>query len=455
MGTLKLKLATVPPRTWLLLAIAVSVVLRISAAFAIGDNVVDMPGTNDQISYHTLSLRLLDGYGFTFGEPWWPATPAGTPTAHWSFLYTFYLAAVYALFGVHPLAARLIQATLVGILQPLLAYAIGQQVFKRSVGLIAAGLTAVYAYFIYYAATLMTEPFYIVTILLSLYFAILYVEHGKKGAPERGRDLLLGTLLGLSLGATVLFRQIFLLFLPFLFVWALWSRRKQAGKASLLPLAISVSIVLVAVLPFTFYNYARFHRFVLLNSNAGYAFFFGNHPIYGSKFVPILPNESGGYVALIPKELYGMDEAALDQELLRRGLNFVRDDPKRYILLSVSRIPVYFMFWPSQDSGLVSNLARITSFGLLWPFMLYGVVLSFRVRPWSVSRLIGAPAFLLQMFLVIYTAIHVLTWTLIRYRIPVDAVLVIFAGLAFVDLYQRFVVWRNRKPGISGWPNPA
>jgi 4-amino-4-deoxy-L-arabinose transferase-like glycosyltransferase len=452
MEKLRHKLAQVHPRTWLLLAIVVSVVLRVGAALALGDRVVDLPGTNDQISYHTLSLRILNGYGFTFGEPWWPATPAGTPTAHWSFLYTFYLVGNYMLFGVHPLAARLIQATLVGILQPLLAYAIGELVFKRSVGLVAAWLSAVYAYFIYYAAALMTEPFYIITILISLYIAIRYVQNSGKVAPEHSREYLLGALLGFSLGATVLFRQIFLLFLPFLFAWMWCARRHRVGKASILPLALSAVIVLAMVLPFTFYNYTRFHRFVLLNSNAGYAFFFGNHPIYGTKFIPILPDDTGGYVSLIPKELFGMDEAALDQELLRRGLNFVREDPGRYALLSLSRIPVYFMFWPSRDSGMLSNLARVTSFGVLWPFMLYGVVLSLLLRPWSLARLVGAPAFLLQMFLVIYAAIHVFTWALVRYRIPVDAVLIIFASLAFVDLSQRFVAWQRKKSGLPEQP---
>jgi hypothetical protein len=33
--------------------------------------------------------------------------------------------------------------------------------------------------------------------------------------------------------------------------------------------------------------------------------------------------------------------------------------------------------------------------------------------------------------------IHLLSWALIRYRLPVDAVLIVFAGLAFVDLYTR------------------
>jgi 4-amino-4-deoxy-L-arabinose transferase-like glycosyltransferase len=111
------------------------------------------------------------------------------------------------------------------------------------VGLLAAGFTAVYTYFIYYAATLMTEPFYIVTILLSLLFAVLYVEQGRASKPEHKKDLLWGVLLGLSLGATILFRQIFLLFLPFLFVWVWWARRHQAGRAPFLPLVISAALV--------------------------------------------------------------------------------------------------------------------------------------------------------------------------------------------------------------------
>jgi 4-amino-4-deoxy-L-arabinose transferase-like glycosyltransferase len=452
MENFKLRIAKISPSSWLVIIITVSVVLRIVAAFVLGDRVVDMPGTNDQLSYHALALRLLDGYGFSFSEAWWPATQAGAPTAHWSFLYTFYLAGVYSLFGVHPVIARLIQVILVGILQPLLAYLIGTHAFNRTVGLVAAALTAIYAYFIYYSAVLMTEPYYIICILLSLYFGMKYVVEGKAGSSQRKKDLLLGLYLGLSLAGTVLFRQIFLLFLPFLFIWMWWVRRMLTGTSPLLPFIIATGILVLTILPFTIYNYSRFHRFVLLNTNAGYAFYFGNHPIYGARFIPILSDETGGYQALLPKELIGLDEATMEQELMRRGFGFVRDNPIRYLQLSLSRIPVYFMFWPSRDSGLLSNLSRVTSFGLLWPFMLYGVILSFLVRPWSLTRLIIAPAFLLQMFLMIYTAIHVLTWTLVRYRIPVDAILVIFASLAFIDLSQRITAWRGKRQSVLMQP---
>jgi len=87
-----------------------SVVLRLAAAIYLGDQVEILPGTYDQISYDTLAQRLVAGHGFTFATEWWPATRAGEPTAHWSFLYTLYLTAVYWLFGPHPLVARLIQA---------------------------------------------------------------------------------------------------------------------------------------------------------------------------------------------------------------------------------------------------------------------------------------------------------------------------------------------------------
>jgi hypothetical protein len=66
-------------RQILILILAISVLLRVMAAFYLGNEVELLPGIHDQISYHTLSLRLIEGNGLTFGEYWWPATKAGTP----------------------------------------------------------------------------------------------------------------------------------------------------------------------------------------------------------------------------------------------------------------------------------------------------------------------------------------------------------------------------------------
>lgn len=416
-----------------------AVLLRLAMAFAMGDTVVALPGIFDQVSYHNLALRVVGGHGFSFGELWWPITPADAPTAHWSFLYTLYLSLIYILFGPHPLAARIVQAVIVGIAHPYITFHLGEKLFSKTVGLVAAGITAVYVYFFYYGAALMTEPFYITAILFSLYFGIRLSEN-----MDRKLDVNLGVSLGISLGITVVLRQVFLLFLPFLFLWIWTVRFRRRVELPLLPSLVSIVLMVAFILPASLYNYSRFDRFVLLNTNSGYAFFWGNHPIHGTKFIPILPTET--YQEMIPEELRHLDEAALDQELLKRGIQFVTDDPVRYLLLSLSRIPPYFMFWYSSDSSTLSNISRIGSFGLFLPFMLYGLWLSVKAKAGQQGNrflnLLFSPQGLLMLFAIVYSAVHILTWTLIRYRLPVDAALIPFAGLALVELTQRILKTR-------------
>lgn len=422
----------------LALIICAGILVKALAAFYLGDSVTELPGTADQVSYHALAVRVLEGHGFTFDKNWWPATKAGEPTAHWSYLYVLYLAGVYRVFGVHPLIARLIQVLLVGVAQVLLTYGIALRSFGKGAALTAAALNVLYLYFVYYAGTLMTEPFYITCILAVLYLAIL-ISDQKPGSDQvsqknRRKNLQYAVSLGVLIGFTVLLRQLFLIFVPFLFIWIWWvtrSKKNASGPGSIL---ISVAITAALLLPFTVYNYARFQRFVLLNTNSGFAFFWGNHPIHGTDF--ITAREMEDYQSLIPAEFRTLDEAALDQALLKQGVQFVLDDPIRYLKLSASRIPVYFNFWPSSESGPISNITRVASFGLYLPFFLTGIWLWLRRQaPKGFWNILQSPGFLLLLFAGIYTGIHVLTWTLVRYRLPVDAVLMPFAALVVSRLF--------------------
>jgi hypothetical protein len=426
---------------WVILI--VSVLLRLGGAFYLGNDVENMPGTADQISYHTLAVRVMEGHGFSFGESWWPVTAPNAPTAHWSFLYTFYLVGVYSLFGIHPLAARLIQAVVVGLLHPTLAYLVARRLFVADetqtgegarqvqwMPLLAAAITAVYAYFVYYATALMTEPFYITAVLLLMYLAMRLADSFAEKVKGHWPQLAVG--MGVTLAVCILLRQLFMLFFPFLGLWLLWRGwQYRRLRATILSLAIVTGILFAAIAPFTIYNYNRFNRLVLLNTNSGYAFFFGNHPIYGTNFIGILPEEMGSYGDLIPKELRHLDEAALDQALLKEGLQIVADNPGRYVLLSMSRVREYFKFWPSAESGLISNVSRVFSFGVLLPFILYGLL-----RTLQHYRLSPAHG-LIYLFMAFYTGIHLLTWTLIRYRLPVDAFLVMFATYGIAELILR------------------
>lgn len=419
----------------LILIIAGSVLLRVLASLYLGNQVEVMPGIADQVTYHTLSQRVLNGFGFTFDVPWWPATAAGEPTAHWSYLYTYYLMVVYKFFGVNPIIARLIQAIINGILQPLILYRMTKSIFSSRPALIAAAWISVYVYIIYYTAALMTEAWYITLVLAVIYMAI---KLQKNIQPLRNY-----LLFGLLIGFVVLLRQVFLLFVPFLFVWILWSKRKSGFKKTFLKLVLSGGVLLIMILPFTIYNFQRFDKFILLNTNAGFAFFWANNPVYGTHFEGILPEDMGNYRDLLPLELKGLDEAALDSELLKRGLSYVAQNPGKYILLSLSRIPVLFEFWPSSDSSLISNVSRVLSFAIALPFMLLGVYQALSRIRITKSDFLESPVSLLLLFALVYCGIHILTWSLVRYRLPVDALFLSFAGLALYNLINPLINKRS------------
>ncbi len=444
-------------RRALLVIILISVALRIGSALYQGNTVETLPGIFDQVSYDSLARRVLDGHGFSFDREWWPITRAGEPTAHWSYLYTLFLTGVYGLSGAQPVIARVVQAILVGILLPLITFRLGRRAFDPLIGLVAAALSATYIYFVYYGGALMTEPFYIVAILASLDLA-----SGPLATPAAGRRRWGAWLaLGLTLGAATLLRQLFLFFVPLLLLWIVWTQARTSGgwtyarrPSTYLGPALAVVVIAAMIAPWTIRNYQAFGRVVLLNTNAGYAFFWGNHPIYGTHFVGILPAGGPTYQDLIPAELRSLDEAALDQALMRVGMGFLQADPGRYALLSLSRVPEYFKFWPAADSGALSNISRTLSFALLLPFMLYGLGLALHRRR-SLARAGGWPtATLLMLFAAGYTLIHLLSWALIRYRLPVDAVLLVFAGYGLVDLLARLSrsAWLGRTASPADTP---
>lgn len=399
-------------RRWrpLALVLLAAVAARLIAALLMGDQVIVLPGIHDQVSYDALARSVLAGRGYSFDKGWYPFTPANTPTAHWSFIYPAYLAGIYLLFGAHPLAARLIQAAIVGLLTCWLVYRLGSRAFGQTTGLVAAGIAAFYTYFVYYSAALMTESFFTLAALATLEMAYRLVER-----PSLGRAVLMGLCLGLA----VLLRQAILLFIPVLLVWLWWEGRRGLRWYHYLAPLVAVAAL---VAPWTVRNYRVYGRFLLLNSNAGYAFYSSNSPALGSFW---LPENS---VAPVPADLRGRNEAEMDSALMRRGLGFILADPGRYALLTLSRTKEYFKFWPSPDSSLISNLQRPLSFGLLLPLAIYGVYLARRrLRLWALPLL----------FFAVTTATYLLSWPTARYRVPTDACLMPLAALALEDLYNR------------------
>jgi len=438
---------------WLIGILLLSVLLRVGVALYLGD-VVDAPSLlTDQRSYHALGSRLVAGHGFSFDRGWYPFTPADTPTAHWSFLYSLFVAAVYGVFGAHPLAVRVVQAVLGGALLPWMVFSLTRRIFAVRSGTkastraeadmaielipyVAAAITAVYGYFVLYAATLMTETFYIIVLLWSLEIALDTVLH-LQNSQSFPRSLVIKA--GLSLGIAALLRQSILPWIPVLFIYLLgvaW--RHHRLLLTVRSLAMVGGLLLVCILPWTYRNYRVYDTLLLLNSNTGYAMYSAQHPIHGVHFREF-------EAAPLPEGLWG-NEAEMDRVLMRLGIQFVVDEPVRYLRLSLSRVRAFFEFWPTPDTTFLHNVGRVGSYGVFLPFMLYGLYLACFGSPFiplieGRDSVLG-DAFmrrngLLFVFILVYSVMHLLTWAMVRYRLPIDAVMLPLAGLAWVELTKR------------------
>ena len=384
------------------------VVARIVVAFILGDQANPVSGAADQYTYDALAQRFVGGHGFSFAEGWYPFTQPNEPTAHWSYLYTLYLAAVYVVFGHHPLVARLIQV-LVSTLNIWLTFRLTRTLFGEPAGLAAAALHAAYGYFIFFNAALMTQSFYMLALLAAMVLALRL-----RRRPVR-RDWLL---LGLALGTGTLLRQTLLLFAPLLLGWIAWTSTRRPRASDL---ALTVGSMAVLILPWTVYNYRTFGDFLLLNSNGGFWFYSSNHPSQGTHFDP-------DYAAPLPERLRGLTEPAIDRALYREAIGFIVADPIRFLRLTLSRIPQYFWLLPSRRSSWISNLARLCSFTLYLPLMLWGLFVS--RRHWRACL----PLYLYVGF---DSALHLTSWAAPRYRLPSDALLMVFAGVAVAQLAAR------------------
>ncbi len=404
------RIKRITPRQWLVIILILAFIPRVAVAVWLGDTmeVLDAGGTHDQVSYDMLAHRVATGHGFTFPNYWYPWVPPDTVTSYYSGTMVLHLAAIYKLFGYHPLIARLLYVAL-GTAIVYLVYRLGRRVFGVKAGLIAAALAAGYAYLILYSATLLTEtPF--------IFFLLIAINAAYDVADGAGPRKL--TVMGLGLAGCVVFRMAALPFLILLTGWAFWRARRSSQPLRAWRLAIPVAMIVLAVAPWTVRNYLLYDRFMLLESQYGHVLWNSNHPDQGTSF-------RGPWVAPIPDELRGLNEVDLTNELARRGRENILRDPKRFLLLSLSRVKFFFTFWPTDDSSLISNVSRVLSFGVTLPFMVAGLILS--RRQWR-------DLLPLYIFLLVHYAVYLASWVMIRYRVPADTVLLVFAGYAIARI---------------------
>lgn len=405
-------------RKVLAVILLLALVTRGAAAFSLGNTVSGLSGANDEITYSMLGQRFVAGAGMTFPTGWYPWIKPDAPQSYFSYTMSLLLAGIYALFGYYPLVARFVMG-LLSVLIVYMIYLIAQRLFTERIALLASAIAALYAYLIFYGVTLVTETPFMLAVLVSIYLCVRIKEE------EQPR---LSSWIGLSvsLALMVLLRVAALFFVPVLLFWLLSSMHQKRRPYQLY---LPVIILLVALAPLTIRNYRLWGHFNLSEAQFGHVFWNGNHPAQGWDFHP------SRAFPIPPEILASQNDVEITNQLLKLGVQNVRNEPQRFVFVTLARLRELFTFWPTADSGRAANLLRLLSFGWLAPLAAFGLIAN--LRRWRTL----APIYL---FLLIHTGIYAITWTMIRYRMPMEPFLMMFGAYTLERLYSRWQRYRSQ-----------
>lgn len=388
------------------------------------------PPIGDGIIYDGLAKAIVERgeFGLIPGEP----------TAHRMPGYPLLLAAIKLAGGESAFAACMVQI-LVGASTATATFLLARLLVGAGPALVAGALAAIDPFLIFYDYQLWAEC---VGIALITWTLLHYARSYGRGAAATGWAPAVAG--GLLLGVLIYIRPDFAILVPTVGTWALVSVRPLSRMVGV-GLAAGV-LPLVLLVPWIARNYAVMDHFIPLTTEGGYILWQANNeeilrnPELQGLFIPWPGNPQADYFTLpdLSKDpnFAGLTtEVEVDRRFKEIVLEFWHDHWREmpgYVLGKWKRfftIHPGFHFWPKL-------FVVVTQ---IW----YGAVLTFFVAgiAWSLVR--RSPVGLLLSYLAWFFVRCGVFMTLVRYRLQVEPVLLIFAGVAAFGLLEALA---GRRP---------
>jgi 4-amino-4-deoxy-L-arabinose transferase-like glycosyltransferase len=356
---------------WLVAIVAAAFVLRLLWALHVE---VD-PRTYwrwDMTIYDYQAYALAKGMGFV--------DFAGQPSAHWPPGYPAMLAPLYRLTDNSLLSARLLNVV-AGSATVVLVYLLGRKVFDRRIGLIAAGLLAVFPGQVFATSLIMTEPVFTFLFVLVLTVTVYTVLGEGDGRPWQA------ALIGVLIGAAALVRGEGLLLaaiIPVLIFASRPSRRVALVRSSLLLLGAAA-----VILPWTARNIAKMHAPIIISTSATEAFWVGHHEGANggiADFSELTANEGLAGMANPDYEVKANNAA------LKQALQFIRSNPIEELTLIPRRFVALYagdgssIAWHDNPSTLSIDKARLLGRLSDWFYWAVGGIAALGLPAWLSLR---------------------------------------------------------------------
>jgi Dolichyl-phosphate-mannose-protein mannosyltransferase len=363
------------------------------------------------------------------------------PTAWLAPVYPLLVAGTFRILGVATLSSFYFLVALnilfsAGTCVPI--YLLAKRVAGVGVGSTAAWLWALYPNAIMIPFEWIWDTSLSALLAATILWATLELSESNRWRDWRGYALLWGF--------TLLTNPAIGSLLPFLLGWAgyrQWRRNPLHAQAWARRPAAALGLAILCCVPWTIRNYSVFHRFVPLRSNFAFELYIGNNENYDEKYRhmpgPITKDrETLRYLR--------MGEMPFLDEERRKATRFIETHPRMELVLFGDRFAAFWSGTPfawetflAADSWLLRGLilcAVLSGLGALG-----GTV----VLLWKRS----AYTFPLAVCPVVFPLVYYVTHTSLRYRHPIDPVVVLLTAVAGGAVWQFFARRWSSEASIS------
>lgn len=382
-----------------------------------------------------IALHLSRGEGFRSAFD----LRGSAPFTSWSPpLYPAVIAAAYQWFGVRTPAAvtalMLVNAGCFGLILAA-AFRLGELLFSRAAGLIAAVLIAIHPLFLHFAG-----DFWDSYVALVIFLWALVITATMAAAPPRAKILWLA-LLGASLGILALDNASYAATFPLIVLLAL---RRAPVRQKLAGVAASFVAFLLVLLPWTIRNYDTFGRLYFVRGGPEFELWLGNQPVSDGWLGPLTLERHPLRNLAERRSLLTMGEPAYFDLCAKRFREELRDDPMGFLRRTGSRALDLLLSEPSRATKYPFMPERIWRGWYIDKVILNSlvVILGF-AGAWAAWRLRFGTWWLLWTALLAMTPFY-FTSASDRYSLPLRLILLIYGG---------FLLWATARRLASGtWP---
>lgn len=365
--------------------LGLATILRVTAAIVIPDQ---SHALVDAIAYRDSATLLLKNWqmGNLYQMPLYPL--------------------LIAVMG--PGTAQLATDIVLSVISVWLVYELTGELFAdRYARIFACAAAACYPPLIFFSVVGLSETLFITLVLTA--FLCWY----------RGRF----TLAAIAAVLAVLTRPVFDLFTPLLILLFALVVHRLTMKKALQHLGIYFLIYCALMTPWWLHNYGAYGSFVRLTPGAGVALYAGNNPL----------NHSGGGNLGIDYDLSAfaniIDPVERDRMLRHAAIDYIVHNPRRFLELAALKFVRIWEIVPVNEAyrrpGII--VVSVASFVPLLVFAGIGLFVKRRhLRQLSPILLFG----------IFYVLVHMILVGTIRYRLPLEPFLIVFAGAGLSYVLQ-------------------